>query len=556
MSELLRRFKLDTRLTVELFIASLFANILALAMPIFVIQVLNRYIAHGVDITLATLTFGAVIALVLEFFFRQARLKLATGLSSNVDSEISELVFGSLIYSEKSELEKTASGQRQQCLNSLPSIQAAYNAVNISSVLDIPFALLFLATLFLLSTTLGFVATIFVCIALFVGTATMGSMRNPTKQSLEVSGQIIPISVTASREVDTIKAFNAGSFLIQRWNKHTFKLRELREQVFGRQGLFQSFMQASAGLVSVATIAVGGVLVVKGDLDIGTLIGANILAVRAIQPVFRFTQLVEVFVTAQQAVDKLRRIIILPRDKSEGYAKKNYQGNFEIKDAAFIYAGARTPLFESLSFSVNPGQTVFCIGENGTGKSTLARLMVGLVNPARGEVLLDGINLLQIAPEWWRRQIVFLPQEPVLLSATIRENIFINNPNMMDPKIQEIIDKVGLRKFVDESASGLDTSVTENGRNLSVGIKKRIALARAIATDGSLVILDEPTEGLDNEGMGVVGKVTRELYQAGKAVVIFSHDPKAMTGANLLIDLNSKPVPKVSRPKKIKADNN
>ena len=182
--------------------------------------------------------------------------------------------------------------------------------------------------------------------------------------------------------------------------------------------------------------------------------------------------------------------------------------------------------------------------------------MVGLINPARGEVLLDGINLLQIAPEWWRRQIVFLPQEPVLLSATIRENIFINNPNMMDPKIQEIIDKVGLRKFVDESESGLDTSITENGRNLSVGIKKRIALARAIATDGSLVILDEPTEGLDNEGMGVVGKVTRELYQAGKAVVIFSHDPQAMTGANLLIDLNSKPIPKVSRPKKVKADNN
>ena len=104
---------------------------------------------------------------------------------------------------------------------------------------------------------------------------------------------------------------------------------------------------------------------------------------------------------------------------------------------------------------------------------------------------------------------MFLPQEPVLLSATIRENIFINNPNMMDPKIQEIIDKVGLRKFVDESESGLDTSITENGRNLSVGIKKRIALARAIATDGSLVILDEPTEGLDNEGMSVVGKVTR-----------------------------------------------
>ena len=113
-------------------------------------------------------------------------------------------------------------------------------------IFHLPF--FFLATLFLLSTTLGFVATIFVCIALFVGTATMGSMRNPTKQSLEVSGQIIPISVTASREVDTIKAFNAGSFLIQRWKKHTFKLRELREQVFETTGFVSVFYAGFGGI--------------------------------------------------------------------------------------------------------------------------------------------------------------------------------------------------------------------------------------------------------------------------------------------------------------------
>jgi ATP-binding cassette subfamily C protein LapB len=293
-------------------------------------------------------------------------------------------------------------------------------------------------------------------------------------------------------------------------------------------------------------------------LDVGALIGANILAARALQPVFRFTQLVESFVTAQQAVETLGQITLLPRDGTGGSAKRDYTGNLEFRDVAFAYPGSKVPLFERFSLAIEPGRTMLVIGANGTGKSTLARLIVGLIEPGRGEILADGINLLQIAPEWWRRQIVFLPQEPVLLTASIEENIGVNSHTLDERAVQSLVDRVGLRGFIDESADGIRTMVQDNGRSLAVGIRRRIALARALATNGSLVILDEPTESFDKDGREIMGAVVSELHRKGCTIIAFSHDRVAFKGADILVDLNSKPIPEIvqnSRPEKTTSPN-
>ena len=547
MTELIRRFRANPGLTVELLIASLFASVLAMAMPVFVIQVLNRYVAHGVDITLATLTAGALIAVALEFAFRQVRLRLAEGLSEKADLDLSGAGFKSLLYTRSTALEAVHIGRRQQAITGISSIHAAYNAVNISSVLDVPFAALFLVVLYLLSPLLGIIATVFAVLAFFSGTLTMISMRRPSRQSSEVASQIAPLIGTASRELDTVRAFNAASFLGSAWSLHQSSFNSLRHLIIARQGLIQSFVQASAGITGVSIIAVGGVLVVRGELDVGALIGANILAARALQPIYRFTQLVESFVTAQQAVESLHQITRLPREGTEGSAKRNYTGSLEFRDVAFAYPGSKLPLFESVTVGIEPGQTMLGIGANGTGKTTLARLIAGLIEPGRGEILVDGINLRQIAPEWWRKQLVLLPQEPVLLTASIEENIGVNNRTLGESELQSLIDRVGLRGYVDESADGIRTMVQDNGRSLAVGIRRRMALARALATNGRLVILDEPTEGFDRDGTEMMGRVAGEFHQKGCTIIAFSHDPSAIKGADMLIDLNSKPVPRIGQ---------
>jgi ATP-binding cassette subfamily C protein LapB len=199
-----------------------------------------------------------------------------------------------------------------------------------------------------------------------------------------------------------------------------------------------------------------------------------------------------------------------------------------------------------LNFEIEAGQTIVVIGSNSTGKTTLARVAVGLLEPSRGQILADGLDLKQVAPEWWRKQIIYLPQEPTFLNATIEQNLSGINPDIDLAGLNRVIDAVGLRTFLDESSNGFDTPVVDNGRRLSVGIRRRLAFARALTTNGKLIIADEPTEGLDTDGCQAVYRLFNELSKAGRTIIAISHDQNIMKAAHTVIDLNFKPTPKVT----------
>jgi len=175
----------------------------------------------------------------------------------------------------------------------------------------------------------------------------------------------------------------------------------------------------------------------------------------------------------------------------------------------------------------------------------MSRLIVGLIEPTRGQILADGLELRQVHPEWWRKQIIYMPQEPGFLNASIHENLTINAPETEIGKLNRIIDASDLRKFLDETLNGFETQIMDNGRKLAVGIRRRLALARALASGGKLVVLDEPTEGMDKQGSTVVSQVLTSLHNQGHTVIVTSHDPNVINKANIFIDLDSKPVPTI-----------
>lgn len=546
MHELLNRLKARPVVTGELLIGSFLINVLALASSLFVMQVLNRYVAQGVDSTLLTLTTGVILAIVLEFLFRQTRMKLARGVSAGPDETFALAGFNILTRAKMQAYEQLPPEVRREMLSAAGSVESAYSASNITTVLDVPFAMVFVFVLYLLHPILAGICVAFILAVFAAGAVGSIAVKDKTAEAQQVSSVGSTLLSTAGKEGDSVRAFNAGAFLRRAFSKNLFEGQTLRRAIGHHQGLLQTVTQSANSLMSVAIIAIGAILAVTGEMDVGAMIGANILASRALQPISKFSQLGAAFAKARQAIDLLKKVAKIPLELETGSALRAYAGGLEFRDVAFAFPGNPTPLFESLSLKVAPGGVVVVTGANGTGKTTLARMIMGLLDPARGHVLVDGLDLKQVAPEWWRRQVIFLPQDPALFNATILENLTINKPDIDMTELNRIVDAVGLRKYLDESANGFDTPIVDNGWRLSEGIRRRIALARALTTGGMLALIDEPTESLDAEGCAAVHAVLGHLAKTGRTIVVMSHDSNIVKGPHTVIDLNVKPEPKVT----------
>lgn len=544
MKELLARLLARPVIFVELIAASLFVNLLALASPVFVIQVLNRYVSYGVDSTLATLTSGVLIAIVLEFGFRQVRLRMASVVSARSDEMLMVGSFGILTGAKSLAMDMLPPGLRREVISGADTVQAAYNAPNIAAILDVPFSLIFVGALFLLSPVIAVIVASFLVTILVFGIGSQGLLRKPTKELTAVSVRRSALVGSAITAADTVRAFNAAASMRRNWHGESNVFQGLRGRVTTLQGFVQSVTQSAQATMSVAVIAVGATLVVAGDMDVGAMIGCNILAARALGPVTRLAQLGEAFAKARQSLSMFGEFTRLPQERTQGSALAEYKGGVEFVDLAFAYPGSNVPLFESLSLKLEPGSVLVVSGSNGAGKTTLARMFAGLMEPTRGQILVDGVDLAQVVPEWWRRQISYLPQEPRLLNVSIRDNLLNFNPDLDDAALNKLIEVSGLRDYIDQSPKGFEAEIVNNGDNLSLGIRRRLALARALASDGMLLLCDEPTEGLDNDGCARVYTLLNEQAKRGRTIVVFSHDPKIVKGAGQILDLNFKPVPK------------
>ena len=543
MIEILKRLTSRPILFSEMLFASLFGNLLALVSPIFVILVLNRYIAHGVDTTLATLTIGTVIAIILEYIFRRVRYRFAEVINKNVDRQQDINSFFISKNSKALSFSQIPSETIRDIITSTESVRQVYSPSNICLLLDVPFAILFLSTLYFLNPILCYITFIFVAAVSMAVLTGILSLRVPIQKMRQASGLRVQVIDALVSSPDTIRMFDRSNFLETRWLAATDSLRTLSRFIGDRQNRIQSAIRSASALLTVLIISVGALLVVDGKLDVGTMIGANILAARALMPIVGLSQQVDIWVRAGQARRSLANFAQIPLERKSGTAINNYSGNIEVKNMTFTYPNMGSTLIDEINFSVSAGEVLCISGRNGSGKTTLAKLLAGLLDPGRGQILAGGIDLQQIAPDWWRQAIMYLPQEPHFMNGSIRENFNAFNPDLTTPEIRKLLVDVGLEFLADESPGGLDQPVGKSGFNFSLGVRRRLALARALSHDGPLVILDEPTEGIDAIGASYVYKIMNEMVRNKKTIIACSHDRDIIRGAHLFLDLDEGPRP-------------
>lgn len=545
MNELFRRLFRSKSLALEIIVASLFVNVLFLASPIFVIQILSRYIGYGFDGTLYTLTAGMMIALVLGLGFAIVRTRMCAVVSSEPDRKLQAVVLEALSRLKASALDRIPQAKIQEVMAAPQTVQGAYEASRIASVLDMPFFILFVMAIFMLSKTLAVITLLAVCTTFIAGRMNMSAARKSDQQYREEMVRHRGGVTSAIQGAETVRAYHGGGFVRSLWTQQVEKLADLKERMVMQKSWSLSLVQSLNSLLKVAIYAVGAKQVVMGDLSVGALIGASILSAKALQISSSFMQSVQLMGKADDAMKMIQEFVSLPMENNAGTAMKDYSGRLEFKDVAMAFQGATGPLFESLTCVIEPGKVVGIIGANGAGKTTLSKMIVGLLDPIRGQILADGVDLRQLAPEWWRRQVMYLPQEPSFLNGTYKDNVTLLNPDIEGERLNEIIRLADLRRFLDNSPTGMETVITDGGRSLPLGIRKRLAMARAMVGEGRIAVFDEPTEGLDGEGTEAVFQIMNRLAKKGVTILVVSRDPNIMKGFASVIDLNSKPVPKI-----------
>ena len=545
MKELFKRLLSRPFIAGETLMATLFIAILNLGSPIFVINVLNRYVNYGFDGTLFTLTTGMLIVIALQYGFRIARIRLIGTLTLTPDSDIHHRFIESLTRTRTHIIDTIQQTKLREMAGSLNTAQAAYDPAGLTAVLDAPFSFLYLAAVYILSPTLALVVFAGILVMVMSGMLSIYQTRHTQNEINQLSMTHQHLVSSAIQGNDTVRAFNGTRLLTPLFSRQIHALSHLRFTLSGKKERSQSVILAANLLMSVFLYAIGAYLVVRGELTVGALIGANILGSRACMNIVRLVQTSYLLIKAETTLKELQNFSTLPRENKSGTALSHYSGRLEFKDVSFSYPGSSGPLFESLNLSLAPGAILVVTGKNGTGKTTLARLVTGLLPPSRGEIQVDDIHLTQIALPWWRQQLVYVPQEPVFFNVSIRDNITLLGQDIDDKRLNQVLHAADLKSFIDQSPAGVDTVLTEGGRRLPLGIRKRIAIARALVSQGRIIVFDDPTEGLDMDGIKAVYALLNRLSQQGGTIIVMSYDPNIIRAGTIVLNLDKKPVPEL-----------
>ncbi len=523
----------------QVFLAALCVNTLGLALPIFVMNVYDRVIPNLAFVTLWTLAIGVGLALVLDWMLRTLRASVLERIGRRLDTGIASSLFRQAMNLRLGAHPEGAVGVTNH-IRDFESVREFFGSASLVSVIDLLFIGLFIAVLYVIVGPLAFVPLLAIPAMLVVALAAKVPMARAVRQSQQVARRRQTVLIETLMGLETVKSLNAEPVMQREWDRAS----AASARIGGRGRFWSNFAtngtQAIQQFVSIGIIVWGVFLIAEGSITIGALIAANILASRALAPLGTIAQTIFRAQFAMRAMAALSEFMAMPpeRDDSIRSTLRVTRGAVDLTGVNFRYPGADVAALTDVSLQIRPGDTVALIGRVGSGKSTLGKLLCGLLQPDGGTIVIDGHAIGHYDPAELRAGIGYLPQDPDLFTGTLRENLLIGQKHVSSDDIDAALHQAGIHGFVATLPRGLDQYIGEKGAHLSGGQRQGVALARLLLRRPKLLFLDEPTNAMDREMETTICARLRAQARAGTGLILCTHRPALANIAERMVVLD------------------
>lgn len=493
------RFKGQSKLMRDIVLGSFVANLLAVTISLFAMQVYDRVIPNQSVETLWVLVAGAMLAILMEATIKVSRSHLMDVSGKSIEVDISKELFQKLLGMRLSS-KPASSGSLIYSVREFGSVREFFTAASVGTIADLPFVFIFLVLVYAIA---GPVVWVMVAAIVLIVTPSLFAQKTMSRYAEEMlggSGALNKLLIEAGYAGETVKATRAEGFLQKKWEEITILNAEKTSQQRYLASIL-SFWAAGMQQVSyVFAVVVGVYLVFAGEFTVGTIIAVSILSGRVLAPATQLSGTLARWQQVRSSLAGLEMIMDSEQDRpiDRSFSRREvFNGEVAGHNIVYQYSEDTPKALQIGKFEIQAGKNVALLGSNGSGKSTLLKLLSGLYSPTSGKILVDKLDLEQIDPEDARRNIGYLPQEVKLFTGTLRDNLTLGFMSSSEEDLFEALDFAGLGVHVRNHPKGMDMEISDGGEGLSIGQRQSVGLARLFLQDPKIVLLDEPTASLD-----------------------------------------------------------
>ncbi|MCU0983401.1 MAG: type I secretion system permease/ATPase [Acetobacteraceae bacterium] len=510
---------------------SLFVNLLMLTTSIYMMQVFDRVLATRSTDTLLFLTLIAIGATLLMALLEFARGQLLTRCAAWIEQTVAPEAFSRAI-----EAQLRNRPYRMEAMRDLAVCRGFVQSPGMTSLYDVPWVPIYLAVIFVLHPILGWIATAGAIILFLLTLANEWMTSNLLKKANVAAMAAQRRSESVVRNAEVIDSMGMLPNVLQRWHDGVMRMMPAQQSAADRAGVIMGLTKFFRLTVQIAVLGAGALLVLENALTAGAMIAGSIIMGRALAPVEQMIGAWKQLVSARQSYRRLSAHLTLPRIRPGGMPLPEPSGRLALERVTYAFPGTNVPIIKGVGFALEPGDSCAIIGPSAAGKTTLIRLVIGVLEPNAGTVRLDGANVFQWLREDFGRHVGYLPQDVELFDGTVVENIArMGTP---DPDSVFAAAKLaGCHEMILKLPKGYETEIGESGTFLSGGQRQMIGLARALYGRPKLVVLDEPNSNLDGDGEQALLRALEHIKQAGTTVVLVSHRPALVQGVDKVVVL-------------------